>query len=139
MIPSPKVLVVDDDWAVLTATAMTLRYSGCSVLTAESPEQALTVWRSEGESIDAVIADLDLRSSITGEQLCHLLRTEEPRLLTILLTAHSVGPCFFGRIDGLNFFEKPYDVLALSRAVKDQFLLIDVEPADSIEELAVTA
>src|SRR5438309_2031417 len=119
MILSPRVLVVDDDWAVLTATAMTLRYSGCVVLTASSPDQALAVWRAENEGIDVVIADLDLRNSMTGEQLCDLLRMEAPGLLTILLTAHSVGPRFFGRIDGLNFFQKPFDVSALSRAVKE--------------------
>src|SRR5262245_7984754 len=139
MNPSPKVLVVDDDWAVLTATAMTLRYSGCIVLTATSPEQALTVWEAESEGIDAVVADLDLGSSITGEQLCDLLRKDEPQLLTILLTGHSVGPRLFGRIDGLNFFQKPYDALALSRAVKDQFILTEAEPADSLEEMTVTA
>src|SRR6266542_3673865 len=133
MNPSPKILVVDDDWDVLTATAMTLRYSSCTVLTATSPEQALDVWRAEGESIDAVIADLDLRSSITGDQLCEIFRTEEPDLLTILLTAHSVGPRDFGRIDGLTFFQKPYDILALSRAVKDQFVLTDLELSDSMQ------
>src|SRR5262245_25841720 len=107
MIPSPKVLVVDDDWAVVASTAMTLRYSGCTVLTATSAEQARSVWRAESGTIHAVIADLDLGSSITGEELCAAFRSEEPRLLTILLTGHSVGPRLFGRIDGLNFFQKP--------------------------------
>jgi DNA-binding NtrC family response regulator len=139
MISSPKVLVIDDDSAVLSATAMTLRYSGCTVLTANSPEQALAAWGAQGESIDAVIADLDLRSSITGEQLCDMLRTEEPNLLTILLTGHSVGPRQFGRIDGLTFFQKPFDVAALSRAVKEQFLVAEIESVDSMDEFAVTA
>jgi DNA-binding NtrC family response regulator len=139
MTSSPKVLVIDDDCAVLSATAMSLRYSGCTVLTANSPEQALAAWGDQGETIDAVIADLDLRSSITGEQLCDMLRTEEPNLLTILLTGHSVGPRRFGRIDGLTFFQKPYDVVALSRAVKEQFLVAEAEPGGSPEEFAVTA
>ncbi len=129
--------MVDDDWAVLTATAMTLRYSGFTVLTASTPEQALTVWRGNSEKVDAVIADLDLRSSITGEQLCEVLRNEEPRLHTILLTAHSVGPRDFGRIDGLNFFQKPYDIQALSQAVRDQVFLGEMEPADEILELEI--
>jgi DNA-binding NtrC family response regulator len=137
MISSPKVLVIDDDWGVLTATAMTLRYSGFTVLTASSPEQALTVWRGNGAEIDAVIADLDLRSSITGEQLCELFRKEEPGLHTILLTAHSVGPRVFGRIDGLNFFQKPYDISALSQAVSDQVLVNEVKAPDTVLELEI--
>ena len=114
---SRKILIVDDEPAVLRAVAMVFKHAGFTVLTARDPEEALERWRSEKNEIGVVVADLVLNSSITGEQLCEFLRYESPGILTIVLTAYPLDSRRLGRIDGVNFFQKPFDVRAMVAAV----------------------
>ncbi len=114
---SQKILIVDDEAAVLRAITMVFEHAGFEVVTARNPEEALDRWRCERGEIQVVLADLELNSSITGEQLCEFIHFEAPELLTIVLTAYPVDGRRLGRIDGVNFFQKPFDIHALVAAV----------------------
>lgn len=123
-----KILVVDDDMSVLNATASVLTHGGFDVITATNPDEAIRVWAKEKNSIHAVIADLDLQSHFNGQELCDLFSRDEPGLLTILLTGHSLEPRNLGRIDQVSFFYKPYDSTLLLKAVWESLSGLHNEP-----------
>jgi len=75
---SHKILIVEDDGAVLDAFGMVFTHAGLTPLTASSPEQALTLWRGNVGEIKAVVVDCDLKDSINGRQLCEPFPREAP-------------------------------------------------------------
>jgi CheY-like chemotaxis protein len=78
-----RVLVVDDDVAVLDATATLLRRLGCSVITADSIEAALA---AADPAPDLVLTDYQLRRGETGIALVRRLVARYPGLPAVLVT-----------------------------------------------------
>jgi DNA-binding NtrC family response regulator len=119
MIDAHNVLVVEDDLAVLDAFRMVFRHAGLTPLTAATPEEALVLWRARAGEISAAVVDFDLKTTMNGHQLCETMRREDPGLLTILLSGHSFVSSQLGRIEGVNFFSKPFSIRALTSALKE--------------------
>jgi two-component system, sensor histidine kinase len=65
-----RILVVDDDPAVLTGLQMLIGTWGCEVVTAASTEEAV---KQVGEGVDAVVADYRLRGTDTGLAAVHAI------------------------------------------------------------------
>jgi CheY-like chemotaxis protein len=72
------VLVIDDDRAVLEATAALLRRWGCEVI-------SRTEFPNPLPSVDIVLSDYDLPNDNGLSRLCELRQTQ-PQLLTALIT-----------------------------------------------------
>lgn len=77
-----KVLLVDDDPALLEVLGAYLRGAGLTVLTAEDGEKALELY----PQADLVVLDLML-PKVEGLEVARILRRERPELSLLILTA----------------------------------------------------
>lgn len=84
-----RILVVDDERMVAEMVSMTLRCEGADVLTAGDAATAATAARRHRP--DVAIVDLELPDS-DGIALLHLLRDQQPGLLSLLLSSADGEP-----------------------------------------------
>ena len=84
-----KVLIVDDQPAVLAALEVLFDVHGFQTLAARTPEQALELVRSE--ELGVVLQDMNFHRDATsgeeGEALLHAIRKLDPDLPVVLMTA----------------------------------------------------
>ena len=84
-----KVLIVDDQPAVLAALELLFDVHGFETLAARTPEQALSLVRSE--ELGVVLQDMNFHRDATsgeeGEMLLHAIRKLDPELPVVLMTA----------------------------------------------------
>lgn len=78
------VVVVDDDRPVLYTFRAILEHFGYRTTEAVTPEEALSVIRSE--HVDVIISDLDLHAEMSGEQLLREATLIQPQIGGMLLT-----------------------------------------------------
>jgi PAS domain S-box-containing protein len=112
------ILVVDDEEIIREITSEVLRQSGYRVLTAESGEQGLSIYR-DNDHVDLVLLDLGM-PGIGGEQcLEELLRMDERArvIITSGYSRHKLGQPGLDRIAG--FLTKPYEYKTLLKAVRE--------------------
>ncbi len=112
------VLVVDDEPSVLEVAADLLAAAGYEVLTAGSGHEALAVFRSRPEEVDAVLLDL-LMPEMRGDEVVRelrALRSDVPILLSSGYDEAEVRARLAGMsVDG--FIHKPYEFRDLADAV----------------------
>jgi DNA-binding NtrC family response regulator len=84
-----KILLVDDQPAVLAALEVLFEVHGFETVSARTPEQALGLVRSEG--LGVVLQDMNFHRDTTsgeeGEALLHAIRRLDPDLPVVLMTA----------------------------------------------------
>ncbi|MDF3068590.1 MAG: sigma-54 dependent DNA-binding response regulator [Polyangiaceae bacterium] len=84
-----KILLVDDQPAVLAALEVLFEVHGFETVTAQTPEQALALVRSE--ELGVVLQDMNFHRDATsgeeGEALLHAIRKLDPDLPVVLMTA----------------------------------------------------
>lgn len=84
-----KILLVDDQPAVLAALEVLFDVNGFETLSARTPEQALALVRSE--ELGVVLQDMNFHRDATsgeeGEALLHAIRALDPELPVVLMTA----------------------------------------------------
>jgi len=112
-----KVLIVDDEPAILGTLQQIFERSGYEALTAESAEQALDMLKNE--SVMIMFLDLNL-PGMSGVDLCRLIRNKN-RIATIHALTGYVN--IFGQIEcreaGFDdFFVKPVDINVLLKAAE---------------------
>ena len=107
---SLAVVVVDDDYLVLTNTVMMLEDLGHSVFAASSGGEALNILRREG-SVDLVLTDQAM-PQMTGVQLAEAIKREWPDLMVIIATGYAEMPPGAGR--GLRKLSKPFSEAQLA-------------------------
>jgi len=118
----PRVLIVDDDLALLQALPETLRLrmDGLLVDTAESAAAALD--RIEVWDYDAIISDIKM-PGVDGMGLLAEIRERRPDTPTIMITGHGEHALAIDALRGgaYDFIQKPIDrdymVACLSRAI----------------------
>lgn len=81
-----KVLLVDDDEAVLTALEDALHKEPYEVLTTRSGEEALSLLQRT--AVDVVVSDEEM-PGIRGSELLALVRDKHPETTRLLLTGHA--------------------------------------------------
>ena len=81
-----RVLVVDDDKAVLRSTVRMLDFLGYATVSAESGSEALRLLASNQE-IDLVLADFAM-PEMSGGELAKAIRAMRPTLPVILITGY---------------------------------------------------
>lgn len=82
---SASVLVVEDDLDLREALVDTLEIAGCTVLSAQSAEEALEL--IPGASLDMVVSDINM-GAMDGLQLLKEIRARFPQLPVLLITAY---------------------------------------------------
>jgi DNA-binding NtrC family response regulator len=84
-----KILIVDDQPAVLAALEVLFDVHGFETLAARTPDQALSLVRSE--ELGVVLQDMNFHRDATsgeeGEALLHAIRKLDPELPVVLMTA----------------------------------------------------
>uniref|UniRef100_UPI003F8D084F MHYT domain-containing protein n=1 Tax=Ancylobacter mangrovi TaxID=2972472 RepID=UPI003F8D084F len=108
-----RILVVDDDPLVLSATAAMLEDLGYGVCEASSGPEALVILDREGP-FDAVLTDQAM-PGMTGVQLAAAIRERQPELPIVLGTGYAELPADAGT--GMLRLGKPFGREALHRAI----------------------
>jgi DNA-binding NtrC family response regulator len=119
----PRVLIVDDDPALLQALpeALRLRINGVLVDTADSAAEALE--RIVAGDYDAIVTDIKM-PGMDGFALLDEIRTRRPDTPTLMITGHGEHALAIGALRGgaYDFIQKPIDrdyfVSSLRRAIE---------------------
>jgi DNA-binding NtrC family response regulator len=120
---APRVLIVDDDPALLQALpeALRLRMNGVLVDTAESAAAALE--RIADRDYDAIVTDIKM-PGMDGFALLDEIRARRPDTPTLMITGHGEHALAVGALRGgaYDFIQKPIDreyfVSSLRRAIE---------------------
>jgi response regulator RpfG family c-di-GMP phosphodiesterase len=123
LLPHPgqeRILLVDDQPAILDAAAMALTRGGYQVRTTTSPEQAIDL--ALHEPIDVLVTDF-LMPTMSGLELLRVLRGVYPDLAAVLITGHGTLELTIDalRAGATGFLRKPFAAAEL-RAVVDEAL-----------------
>jgi signal transduction histidine kinase/ActR/RegA family two-component response regulator len=103
-----KLLVVDDDMAVLSGTASLLRSWGCTVSQADSFVQVEQLLRS-GEVWDFIVSDYQLGRDKNGVNVIDLVRQNHNRPIPSILISGDTSPAVLqvAGANGLHLLQKP--------------------------------
>ena len=82
---APRILLIEDDCAIVSSLQQVLGADGFSVAVATRGDEGLA--RAQGEDWDVVLTDLKL-PGLSGMELIRQLHTTKPSLPIILMTAH---------------------------------------------------
>jgi two-component system, cell cycle sensor histidine kinase and response regulator CckA len=112
---SAKVLVVDDEPLVLSATERNLEYLGYRIITADSGEKALNIYKESFKEIDAVLLDL-IMPGLSGKETFIRMRSVNPLVTAIIASGYGMEGEVQGLLDEgvLGFVNKPFDFKELS-------------------------
>lgn len=116
------ILVVDDEPAVRAVLARLLRWSGYTVIEAESGKAALELWPDHQGKISLLVTDMVMPDGITGYELAQRLRAEKPELKVILTSGYSEALASRGRLldESFGFLQKPYPPQQLLDLIRAQ-------------------
>jgi DNA-binding NtrC family response regulator len=122
-VSQPRLLIVDDDPALLQALpeALRLRMSGVTVDTADSAAAALDLITAR--DYDAIVADIKM-PNMDGLALLTEIRMRQPDTPTLIITGHGEHALAIDALRGraYDFIQKPIDrdyiVAALHRAIR---------------------
>jgi DNA-binding NtrC family response regulator len=81
-----KVLVVEDDEAMLTAVSKVLRYAGAEVKSANSVAAAISLLAQRGSSLDAVLTDLRMPVA-SGKTILSAMQSMHPDVPVVMMSA----------------------------------------------------
>lgn len=131
-----NVLVVDDEPVLAEMVAMALRYEGWNIATAGDGSSAITTARSQRP--DVVVLDVML-PDMSGLDVLHKLREENPHLPVLLLTAKDAVE---DRIAGLtaggdDYVTKPFSIEEVVLRLRALLRRTGVTTLDSGAQLVV--
>ena len=115
---SGTVLVIDDEPDVLETTAAMLQEAGCTVLTARSGEEGLTILARNRESVGLVILDMTM-PLMNGEEAIREIRAIRSNLPIILISGYRREDVS-GSSETEVYLQKPYRMNELTRAVAER-------------------
>ena len=123
---SERVLVVEDDPAVLAMAVEALEGHGYRVTTADTAAAALKHLKGR-KPIDLLFSDVVMPGGMNGVELAHQARVERPGL-RVLLTSGYVGDEATSWANAFPMIDKPYARAALIGQVRT---VLDAEAADA--------
>jgi two-component system, sensor histidine kinase len=117
-----RILVVDDDEAIVDAMTGLLRTWGCSAISASSPEQVDRLLSYEAD-FDVVMLDDMLHDDVMGLDIAIKLSETMPKERIIMATANVSGTRLAKIRDaGFEVLVKPVDYQVLRRAIVEAML-----------------
>jgi DNA-binding response OmpR family regulator len=124
MMSDKKILVVDDEKAIISLLKQAFSRAGFDVRPAESAEEALKVL--EQEDIAVMFLDLNL-PGMNGMDLCRRIKKDKPMAIVFAVTGYAslfeLADCREAGFD--DYFKKPVDMKSLVRAANEAFERID--------------
>ena len=110
------VLVAEDNFDTRWLTAEFLRMSGYRVVEAMNSTEAIAVLCS-GTSVDLVFSDVYMPGGFDGFALAQWIAKQRPQV-SVLITSGAPAEATRAARQGLEFFEKPYDLPLLLRRIE---------------------
>jgi CheY-like chemotaxis protein len=110
------VLVVEDEFLLRLEIVECLQNAGCVVLEAWSANEAVAMCRN-GEPVDILVTDINLRGPGTGWEVAEALRELRPGAGVIYVSGNSLDHS--RRVVGSLFFKKPYSTSEILEACRD--------------------
>ncbi|HEU4724930.1 MAG TPA: PAS domain S-box protein [Candidatus Eisenbacteria bacterium] len=122
-----RILLVEDDPALLALSREILKELGYDVRTARSGGEALAVLEEQRGEIDLLVTDV-VMPEMDGRELARRARERFPSLRLLFVSGYSgaLPPPVDERAPDLSFLAKPYTPITLARRVRE---LIDTIPA----------
>jgi signal transduction histidine kinase/ActR/RegA family two-component response regulator len=118
---SEGILLVEDEASLRRAASMGLRALGYRVLEAEDGPAAIRTWREKSGEVDLLLTDMVMPGEMTGLDLAGRLLMEKPGLKVIISSGYNsdmAGQAMTGTT-GVGFLQKPYEIAALARTVRE--------------------
>lgn len=112
------VLVVEDDPGILALTRYLLEADGLRVLSAETGEEALEIWRRSHASIALLFTDIVLPGEMSGRELALKILSERPGLPVLYTSGYSSPGSDQSYLTADNFLSKPFQAGAMRNAVR---------------------
>jgi PAS domain S-box-containing protein len=118
------IMVVEDEPEILNLCRLMLEKTGYRVLSASSPTEAIRLAEVKGERIDLLLTDV-IMPEMNGNQLSARLLTIIPGLKTLFMSGYTADiiACHGVLDSGVNFIQKPFTVMGLSKKVKEVIAL----------------
>jgi PAS domain S-box-containing protein len=116
---SKTILLVEDDESVGKSTQRMLEQFGHTVLLANDPNEALSLFDKRSDEIDLIISDMKM-PHLTGPELVELVRTKKP-VKVLFMSGYPEE--HFNKGEGTNdeFIAKPFGVSDLSKKLQGIF------------------
>jgi CheY-like chemotaxis protein len=113
-----RVLMVEDNRDVAIATRELLEGTGCRVVHASQPDEALEVLERDSR-FDLVLSDIVMPGGMDGLQLVEELKRRYPKLRVVLMTGYAEK---LGEAEAkkLVVLPKPFDATLLVRTLREQ-------------------
>ncbi len=119
-----KILVVDDEKAIINLLKQAFSRAGYTVMPAESGEEALEVLEKEDMSV--MFLDLNL-PNMNGIDLCRRIKKDKPMSVVFAVTGYAslfeLAECREAGFD--DYFKKPVDIKTLVKAAGEAFERIE--------------
>ncbi|MGM0453733.1 MAG: PAS domain S-box protein [Thermodesulfobacteriota bacterium] len=114
------ILVVEDQHQVLDLARKVLERKGYTVLSADTPDEALEICKQDGVAIDLLLTDVVMPQK-NGPQLCAEIEAIRPGIRTLFMSGYTEETIAGnGVIDlDVNFVQKPFSVKALAEKVRE--------------------
>jgi PAS domain S-box-containing protein len=112
------ILVVEDEPGVLEVTTAILKYAGYEVLTAQSGQRGIEIYRQQHDRIALVISDMDM-PDMKGTDMCRILKAQNPDLKLIMMSGYPLGNNETELLEqgALNWMQKPVSMQRLTEVV----------------------
>jgi CheY-like chemotaxis protein len=114
-----KLLLVEDDPAVLSFVESALSRLGYEVVSTSEPSQAVEIVRDQGQSIDLMITDV-VMPGMTGAVLAERVSEIRPDLKVMFVSGytHDVIAHHGVLTDGIGFLQKPFSPSELGEKIR---------------------
>jgi CheY-like chemotaxis protein len=128
------ILLVEDDYMVRIVTMHTLQHAGYRVVEAASGEDALEVWKRQGDTIDLVFTDLEM-PGLNGADVAEILEKKRPGLKVLFTSGfgNEYVQKRLGHRMPCPFLAKPVGVRELIAAVREQLEAGSPPPGTQID------
>lgn len=116
---SETILVADDEVMVLNITCTLLRRLGYEVIPAQNGEEAVELYKAEGESIDLLLLDI-MMPKLSGPAAAHMIREMRPDIPVLFCTGYSDDKTRdeLSEIEGYDLIRKPLRIPGLVTAMR---------------------
>ena len=114
----PRLLIVDDDSAVLNTTRSMAREIGCHSMIADNAQHGLELFLEHSHTLDSVLVDLNM-PGIGGLELIRRIRQHRPETHILLMTGHHVDEACLksAGIPADCLLNKPFTLVQLKSAL----------------------
>jgi DNA-binding response OmpR family regulator len=124
--PSPLILVVEDEYPLQVVVEEALLEAGFATDILSSAEEALTLFRSGMKEYRALVADVNLKGTLSGWELARQLRQREPTFPVVYMTGAAANDWGSQGVQNSILLQKPFAPAQLVTAVSK--LLNEVPP-----------